>query len=62
MMANRVYDFNQVATGSAEVQETPVKVQADDAVYDLQGRRVATSPKSLGRGIYIYQGKKIFVK
>ena len=62
MMANRVYDFNQVATGIAEVQETPVKVQADDAVYDLQGRRVATSPKSLGRGIYIYQGKKIFVK
>lgn len=61
-MANRVYDFNQLATGIAEVQSTKNKVQGDDAVYDLQGRRVGTSLDAVGRGIYIFRGKKILVK
>ena len=61
-MANRVYDFNQLATGIAEVQSTKNKVQGDDAVYDLQGRRVGTSLAAVGRGIYIFRGKKILVK
>ncbi|MDO4994118.1 MAG: family 43 glycosylhydrolase [Bacteroidales bacterium] len=62
VMANRVYDFNQLATGIAEVQSTKNKVQGDDVVYDLQGRRVGTSLDAVGQGIYIYRGKKVLVK
>ena len=41
-------------------------VQADNAVYDLQGRRVADNPSSLpdnlAKGVYIVNGKKHVVK
>jgi len=61
-VANSVFDFAEVATDIQEVNSEKLKVKAGDAVYDLQGRRVATDLQSVGRGIYIYQGKKIFVK
>lgn len=62
-LASRVYDFSQIVTGIAEVEApTAATLNADTSVYDLQGRRVGTTLEGVGRGIYIYRGKKIFVR
>lgn len=45
-------------TGIEEVESTNNEVHSTDVVYDLQGRRVATPAK----GIYIVNGKKVYVK
>jgi len=45
-------------TGIEEVETTNNEVHSTDVVYDLQGRRVATPAK----GIYIVNGKKVYVK
>ena len=61
-MANRVYDFNQVATGIETINNEQLTMKNDDVVYDLQGRRVGTSLEGVRHGIYIYRGKKVLVK
>ena len=45
-------------TGIEEVETTNNEVHSTDVVYDLQGRRVSTPAK----GIYIVNGKKVYVK
>jgi protein tyrosine/serine phosphatase len=45
-------------TGIEELETTNNEVHSTDVVYDLQGRRVATPAK----GIYIVNGKKVYVK
>ena len=59
-MANRVYDFTQIPTSMNAVEG--VSEVRDQNVYDLQGRLMGTSLNGVGRGIYIYRGKKILVK
>ncbi len=49
---------NVVSTGIEELQMTSDELQMDDAIYDLQGRRV-THPT---HGIYIRGGKKFIVR
>ena len=39
-----------------------IAVDADTVIYDLSGKRVQGNVKSLERGIYIVNGKKVFVK
>ena len=39
-----------------------VEADADAVIYDLSGKRVQGNVKSLERGIYIVNGKKVFVK
>lgn len=48
----RAFLLNGDATG---IQQTATTVPATDKAYDLQGRRVST----LGRGLYIINGKKV---
>ncbi len=51
-------------TGIKEIESE--RVNKDNGVYDLQGRRVRSQstiqPSQLKRGIYIINGKKVFVK
>ena len=44
-------------TGIDEIQNSKFKIQNDDAVYDLAGRKVANG--QLRSGVYIVNGKKI---
>jgi hypothetical protein len=39
-----------------------IAVDADTVIYDLSGKRVQGNVKSLERGIYIVNGKKVYVK
>ena len=39
-----------------------ISVDADTVIYDLSGKRVQGNVKSLERGIYIVNGKKVYVK
>ncbi|MCR4921828.1 MAG: hypothetical protein K5945_09030, partial [Bacteroidaceae bacterium] len=48
------------ASGIEEVQDAGYRMQGDDTIYDLSGRRVAKG--GLSRGIYIIQGRKVLVK
>ena len=53
------------ATGIEGVENEGLKVEKDDAVYDLQGRLVGRSASGVGRiqkGIYIVDGKKVLVR
>ena len=34
----------------------------DDAIYDLQGRKIANSQQPKAKGLYIVDGKKVAVK
>ena len=43
------------------ISEINVKQQATNAIYDLQGRRTG-SPDSIGKGVYIIDGRKIMIK
>lgn len=58
-MLNRVSDFTigEGGTGVEGIGEEVLSIK-DKAIYDLQGRRVA-NPK---RGLYIVDGKKVFIK
>lgn len=54
------------ATGISYINSTYVSIRdisrdasSDDALYDLQGRRIVTQPAA---GIYIHQGRKVLVK
>ncbi len=51
------YGALNTATGIENITSTPIKAQ-DDAIYTLQGVRVAKATK----GIYIINGKKVVVK
>ncbi len=57
IMSNRVTDFSQGGTGIEDI-ETPKAIGQTAGIYDLQGRRV-TKPV---RGLYIIDGKKVFIK
>ena len=54
-LADAVFRFDNGTTVIEEVKAESGKVKA---IYDLQGRKVDTPSK----GIYIINGKKIFVK
>lgn len=45
-------------TGIEVVQDSRYKVQGDNVVYDLQGRRVMMP----GKGLYIVNGKKVMIR
>ena len=51
------YGKNRTITGIETIQNSKFKIQ-NDAVYDLTGRKV-TTPKN---GVYIVNGKKVFIK
>ena len=58
----RLFFFGQNRTVMGIVPIENGKLKADnpnDAVYDLQGRRVASSNSQLKKGIYIVSGKKV---
>jgi hypothetical protein len=58
----RLFFFGQNRTVMGIVSIENGKLKADnpnDAVYDLQGRRVASSNSQLKKGIYIVNGKKV---
>ena len=57
LMANRVFDFSSLTSGIEVVSTAP---SADSHYFDLQGRRVEGTPQR--PGLYIKQGRKIFVK
>jgi hypothetical protein len=44
-----------LATAIEQVQNSGLKVQGSDVIYDLQGRRV----KNAVKGVYIINGKKV---
>lgn len=56
-LLNRVNDFSPSATSISEVLEHAAS-SANQAIYDLQGRKVMNP----SRGIYIINGKKIYMK
>jgi hypothetical protein len=56
---------NDETTGIVDIEHGILNMEhSDNAVYDLQGRRVASSmlnvqSSMLKKGIYIYKGKKV---
>jgi hypothetical protein len=65
----KIYAFNILASASNEALENAVGINApksnenSGAIYDLSGRRVQVkSLDGLAKGIYIQNGKKIYVK
>jgi len=54
-------DLDGEATGIDEIEEEPIVCEG---VYDIQGRRVAETLESvsLPKGLYIVNGKKVFIK
>ena len=65
-VANAVTNYADIITrehGRCTVV-TPDNPKADDSVYDLRGRRVASAAQlsSLRKGIYIVNGRKQIVK
>ena len=52
------FDFDATSTGVGGINAQDSEENADDKVYDLQGRRVANPVK----GIYIVNGKKVLMK
>ena len=52
------FDFDATSTGVDSINAQDSEENADDKVYDLQGRRVANPVK----GIYIVNGKKVLMK
>lgn len=49
------------ATGIAHLKGAVIDLKADDAVYDLQGRRVRRLGDCLPTGVYVCKGKKIVI-
>lgn len=52
------FDFDATSTGVGGINAQDSEENADDKIYDLQGRRVANPVK----GIYIVNGKKVLMK
>jgi len=59
-MSNRVFDFSNMSAQGIETLTTENMKAGDGAVYDLQGRRVKASAQK--KGLYIVNGKKLFIK
>jgi arabinan endo-1,5-alpha-L-arabinosidase len=57
-MASRVYDFHSQSPDDITTLIAPFTMQGCNDTYDLQGRRVISGK----RGLYIRNGKKVFVK
>ena len=51
-------NFDGEATYIEEVNSEKLKVKTDDEVFDLSGRRVASPSK----GLYIVNGKKVWIR
>lgn len=64
-MARLQKAFDDEETGIEEIEDRNVEIaQSPSGVYDLNGRRIAEhhNVQSLKKGLYIVNGKKIFVK
>ncbi|MCR5851795.1 MAG: hypothetical protein K6G92_13990 [Bacteroidaceae bacterium] len=60
-----LFKLEEAETGIESIQNSKLKIQNDDAVYDLTGRKIVNSKSSnskLPKGLYIQNGKKIFVR
>ena len=57
-MNDVVIDMSNTTTAIKEVQHE--QLSADDAVYDLQGRKVRVNG-SVNKGVYIVKGKKLII-
>lgn len=57
-------DFNiiEMGTGISEMENDRVKSEKYDAIYDLQGRKIANGQQPMSKGLYIVNGKKVAVK
>ena len=57
-------DFNiiEMGTGISEMKNDRVKSEKYDAIYDLQGRKIANGQQPMSKGLYIVNGKKVAVK
>ena len=55
---------NQLPTGIQGViaESQPSEPTAEQAVYDLQGRRLANGQLPKAKGLYIIHGRKVFIK
>ena len=53
-----IHIYMQGEEGTTSIDETIVNVQESTVIYDLQGRRVVNPT----RGMYIVNGKKVWVK
>lgn len=49
------FTIEEIETGINDIQQREIKTTNDDAIYDLQGRRI-TAPRT--HGIYVRNGKK----
>ena len=56
-----LFFFDETATGIMTIDNGQLTID-NGAVYDLQGRRVDAQHSTLNKGIYIINGKKVFVK
>ncbi len=56
-----IFKINRVESGVDEIKSDCEMKPVDDALYDMQGRRM-NSGASLRQGIYIKNGKKIYIK
>lgn len=64
-MARLQKAFDDEETGIEEIEDRDVEIaQSPSGIYDLNGRRIAEhhNVQSLKKGLYIVNGKKIFVK
>ena len=58
-MCSRVYDFSGMTSGISQVTYAGSgQPKADDAIFDLSGRRIVGTPR---RGIYVKDGRKVVI-
>ena len=55
-------DGEDMTTGIIEVEDTTGKTGDANAIFDLQGRKIANGQKPTAKGLYIVNGRKVVVK
>ena len=55
-------DGEDMTTGIIEVEDTTGKTGDANAIFDLQGRKIANGQKQTAKGLYIVNGRKVVVK